>query len=228
MIAAMFSLCWIEIFNPMGFAFVLALLALVRRRWHVLLYIFGSYVAYVTASIAIFIGVDRFIKGFLERLMLGNPTLVGAAQVALGACAAIGCVWMAAYLVKAAREKREMSFEKMLYIKSVRPWFIILLSFGSTWSVMGSAWAVMAYIAILVSYRATLPQASVMLSLYCLAAMLPKLAIYVLSGFFSGPRFIRAMDVLKKVFTGFCMYSIPVVLAVIAWWGLANGIPRLG
>jgi hypothetical protein len=120
--SSIFTLGWIDIFNPVALSMVLILLPLVRKHWHVLIYVFGAYVAYVSASVAIFFGVDRYLITFFTWLTQKYSVAVGISLLIVGIAALTGCFLMILSLVKAIKQKREITFEKVLFIKSVAPW----------------------------------------------------------------------------------------------------------
>lgn len=218
------ALGWIDIFNPVAIAMLLLLLSMVRKRWHVMIFIIGSYVAYVLAAIAIYFGVDRFLLTFLNNFTRQTPAVAGIVLSILGAAAFVGFLVMTVSIIKAISQKREMTFEKVFFIKSVAPWFILLLSFGSTWGCMFSAYAMLAYIGILVANDIEMGQAVWLIALFGLFSLIPTVAIYLLDARMEGQRFKKIMGVVSKVMNGFCLYSTPIVLAIIAWWCLATGV----
>lgn len=219
---------WIDIFNPVAIAMLLLLLSMVRKRWHVMIFIIGSYVAYVLAAIAIYFGVDRFLLKFWSDFTRQTPSIAGTVLLVLGAAAFIGFVLMIVSIIRAISQKREMTFEKVFFIKSVAPWFIFLLSFGSTWSCMFSAYAMLAFIGILITNGISIGSAIWLIALFGLFSLIPTVTIYLLDARMDGQRFKKVMGVVSKIMNGFCLYSTPVVLAIVAWLSLAAGIRWLG
>jgi hypothetical protein len=225
--SSIFTLGWIDIFNPVALSMVLILLPLVRKHWHVLIYVFGAYVAYVSASVAIFFGVDQYLITFFTSLTQKYSVAVGISLLIVGIAALTGCFLMILSLVKAIKQKKEITFEKVLFIKSVAPWFILLLSFGSTWSCIFSAFAMLAFIGILIANGIQIISAVWMISLFCIFSVIPTLLVYLLSSRLEGQLFSRIMNIIRKVMNGFCLFSIPIVLAVVAYWSINFGIGRL-
>ncbi|NLA85281.1 MAG: hypothetical protein GX854_12390 [Clostridiales bacterium] len=62
MFASLLALAWMDLFVPTGMAIVMVLLSVVKKRSHVLYYIFGSYFTYVLAATAIFLGADIYVR----------------------------------------------------------------------------------------------------------------------------------------------------------------------
>jgi len=226
-LGSIFALGWIDIFNPVAISMVLILVTSVRKRRHILIYIFGAYAAYALASIAIFFGVDRYLADLIKRLIHQFPMAYGITLMITGLAALAGCAAMVVSLVRAIRNKRELTIKNMLPIKSVAPWFILLLAFGSTWSCMFSAFAMMAFIGVLVYSAVSMVSAIWLICVFCLFSLIPTMSIYVLASRVKEKRFTRIMQTVSKITNGFCMYSIPVVLAALSCWSLITGIDRL-
>lgn len=216
----MFAIGWIDLFNPVAISTVMLLIPLVRKRWHTLIYVVGAYIAYASASIGIYLGVDTYLKGLYLSVCEKYPTAMNAGRLLLGVLSLIGCVFMVRFLYKCIKEKRKLSMDSMLMIKSVSPWFIAALSFGSTWSNMFSAFAMFTYIGFLMANGLPTATIIVFIPIFCLFSTVPTLGVFLLSHYVKGERFQRIMDKVRTVMTGFCFYSIPVLLAVIAWWGI--------
>lgn len=226
-ILSIFAFGWIDFFNPVAISMVMVLTPLVKKNWHILLYIFGSYIAYATASIGIFFGVDKYLVKIYDNLCLNYPLQTGIAKGIIGIISLIGSILMIRFLVKAAKEKRALSMNSMLMIKSIAPWFIVALSFGSTWSNMFGAVALFAYIGVLMSNNIQFATASILLPVFCLFSVVPTMLVYILSTKFKGEKFQRIISKIRTVMTGFCFYSIPVLLVFIAWWGIAGTVSVL-
>lgn len=226
-VLSLFALGWIDLFNPVAISMVMLLIPLVRKSWHTLLYVFGAYIAYTTAAIGIFFGVDKYLSEFYNNLCSDYPLEIGIAKAAIGIASLLGCFFMVRFLVKAAKEKRELSMDSMLMIKSIAPWFIVALSFGSTWSNIFSAVALFAYIGVLMSNNIQFNTAILLLPVFCLFSMVPTMSVYILSNKIKGEKFQKIMDKVRKIMTGFCFYSIPVILIIIAWWGISGAVSSL-
>lgn len=223
-IFSIFALGWIDLFNPVAISMVMLLIPLVRKSWHTLLYVFGAYVAYTIAAIGIFFGVDKYLSEFYNKLCMNYPLELGVAKAVIGIASLIGCVLMVRFLVRATKEKRELSMDSMLMIKSIAPWFIVALSFGSTWSNIFSAVALFGYIGVLMSNDIPLSTAMILLPVFCLFSMIPTMSVYILSNKVKGEKFQKIMGKVRKIMTGFCFYSIPVILIIAAWWGISGAI----
>ena len=226
-IASIFVFGWIDLLNPVSVSMVMLLLPLVRQRWHVLLYIGGAYVAYSIASIAIYFGVDKYLSALYRQMLVQHPFGMSVCKVAIGLIALAGCLFMIRFLWRAIQEKRELNMEKMLMIKSVAPWFIVALSFGSTWSNMFGAIAMFAYIGVLMQNSIHIATAIWLIPLFCLFSVVPTMTVYLLSTRVTGERFQKIMGYIRKGMTAFCLYSIPILLGIVSWWGLSSGIPGI-
>lgn len=226
-ILSIFALGWIDLFNPVAISMVMLLIPLVRKSWHTLLYILGAYIAYTTAAIGIFFGVDEYLSEFYNTLCANYPFEIGITKAVIGIASLLGCFFMVQFLVKSAKEKRELSMDSMLMIKSIAPWFIVALSFGSTWSNIFSAVALFAYIGVLMSNSIQFNTAIVLLPVFCLFSIVPTMSVYILSNKVKGEKFQKIMNKIRKVMTGFCFYSIPLILLIIAYWSISGAVSAL-
>lgn len=223
-IISLFALGWIDIFNPVAISMVMVLLSMVRKRQHVLIYVFGAYIAYVSASIAIYFGVDRYLLELFEKLKAQHLRDVGFALTIVGIMALAGGIVMTIFIIKAIVEKRHMTFERVLFIKSVAPWFILLLSFGSTFSCMFFAYPMLSFITILALNKISTISALWLISLFCVFSIITTLGIYFLATRSKDLRIKRLINKIYLIMNGFCLYSIPVVLTVISCFSLISGI----
>lgn len=221
---SLFSIAWIDMLNPAGISMVMLLIPIVKKHWHVLLFIFGTYIAYLSAGIAVFFGVDRFLKSFYLSLCADYPRQTAIAKLCIGIVCIIGFVLMVRYLVKAAKEHRELSMNDMLKIKSVSPVFIVLLAFGSTWSEIFACVPLLTFIGIMSANNVTVSSAAGYLSVFCIFMMIPLLLIYILYFVVNGEKLQKILNVVRKIMTAFCFYCIPVLFAIGAWWGIKEGL----
>lgn len=210
-------------FNPAGISIVMILIPIVKKHRHVLLFIISSYIAYVCAGIAIFFGVDRYLKEFYFQLCSQYPTATAIAKLCLGIVCVIGFVLMVLYLIKTAVHHRQLSMNDMLKIKSVSPVFLILLAFGSTWSQIFACFPMLTFIGVLSANHASLATAAMFLSVFCIFIIIPLLVVYTLYFVVNGEKLQKIMEIIRKIMTAFCFYCIPVLFAVGAWWGLKEG-----
>jgi len=224
MLAALISLSWMDIFVPTGMSIVIVLLSVVKKRSHVLYYIFGSYFTYVLASMAIFLGADIYLKRIWEYLLATFTLYIGVIKLGTGVGALAGFVYMLHYIVQVLKRKKGFGMEKMLRIKSVHPFFILMIGVIQYLVALPSCINMFVFIAILVSKGATLLEALLYISIFCSVSILPKLVAYILSIVLDGRTFERVMEIIRKVISAACLVCIPVMLLAMAIWGSVYGI----
>jgi hypothetical protein len=213
-----------DLFVPTGITIVIVLLSIVKKRSHILYYIFGSYFTYVLASIAIFLGADIYMRKLWEYLLGTFPLLVGIFKLGTGIGSLGVFIFMVHFTVQVAQKKRTFSFEKTLKIKSVHPFFILMIGVMQYLVALPSCINLFAFIAILVSNNVTLLEAVIYLSIFCSISILPKVAAYILSIVLNPERYERVMAVIRRVVAVMGMVCIPAMVLFIALWGSISGI----
>jgi hypothetical protein len=224
MIASLLALSWMDLFVPTGISIVIILLSVAEKRSHVLYYIFGSYFTYVLASIAIFLGADIYVRRIWEYLFSTFPLHIGILKLCIGVCALVGFVINLRYVLQVLQKKRSFSFEKVLRIKSIHPFFILMIGVVQYLVALPSCINMFAFIAIMVSNDVTLLEAIIYLSIFCSVSILPKVVTYILSIVLAPRKFERVMEVMRRVLSAAFLASIPIMLLFIALWGSIAGI----
>ena len=224
---SLLSIGWIEILDPQGYTIIIALSSMVKKRSHTLLYILVSYVTYALSGILIFLGIDRLLKDWLIRFCAEHPTGVAYGQLAIGIGCLLGFLILGKYLLDILCRKKELNLSEAFHIRSVHPLFIIGFAIVFTVCNMTGALAMVGFIAIMSAHQATLLIASIMLFLYALFSLAPKLVLYFLLYFLPGAKAARVVDKLKKIFNIVFLIILWLFLAAASWWGFHGGLAYL-
>lgn len=209
---------------PTGVAIVMVLLTVVKKRSHVLYYILGSYMTYVLAATAIFLGSNIYIKRLWEYLIGTFPLYIGIFKLCIGVCAMAGCAYTLWYAVKIMHRKKGFNLEKVIPIKSIHPFFIFMIGVGQYLAALPSCINMFAFIAILVSSNVTLWKAIFYISIFCSVSILPKLVVYAFSIVLDAGKFQRVMEKVRQIISTAFLVSIPIMFFAVALWGFVSGI----
>lgn len=225
-IIPLFSLGVFDLIHPMGVAMVLMLLQLVRKEWHVLVYIISSYIAYWLSGVGVYYGIDRYLRSFFRYLLTAYPVPAGVLEIGVGLAALVLTV---GYAIRLFRKRADLDQEmgNLLFIKSVHPLFLVLLAIGNIWGGLPFCWPLLGYIGTLLRLEISLAAMVGLLAGFTLFSTVPMLSVYILYQRLEAGRFARVMAQIKKWLNIFCLVSIPIVLAIFGAWILNDGFARL-
>ena len=224
---AFFSLGWIDFVVPTDITIVMLLASMVKKHWHILIYIISYYAAYVSVAVAVYFGVDKYLVGFYRDICAKYPTAIGIGKIVIGVGALIGAIFVARYLIRKLKAHQTLNMTTMVHIQSAAPWFLVVFAFGYVWSGIYACYPLLCFIGILAGQEIPFAAGTFWLALFCLFATLPQLIIYILLRFAKGSKVQKILDILTKVMTYICFYAIPFLLLYVAWWGVSGGIAAL-
>ena len=224
MFASLLALAWMDLFVPTGMAIVMVLLSVVKKRSHVLYYIFGSYFTYVLAATAIFLGADIYVRRLWGYLTSTFPLYIGILKLGIGVCDMAGFAFTLCRAVRIARGKKGFNLGKAIPIKSIHPLFILMIGVVQYLAALPSCINLFAFIAILVSGNAEFPTAVFYISIFCSVSILPKLVVYILSFILDTGRFQRIMAVVGRIASAVFLVIIPIMFLAVALWSSISGI----
>ena len=221
---SLLSIAWIELLDPQGYTVIIALSSMVKKRTHTLLYILVSYVTYALSGILIFLGIDLVLKKWLIDIHTAYPTPIAIGQLIIGVGCLLGFLFLGKYLLDVLRKKKEVDLGGAFHIRSVHPLFIIGFAIVFTVGNMTGALAMIGFIAIMSAHEAGLLTASIMLFIYALFSLFPKLVLYYLLYFLPEGKAAGIVDKLKKIFNIIFLIIVWLFLAFASGWGFFEGL----
>lgn len=217
---SLFSLGWMEILDPQGYALIVALSSLVEKKRHVLLYIFVSYVTYASCGVLIFLGMDRILIDWFLSLTQRYPQPFFWARFGIGIAAIAGFCILGIYLFKLLTGKITMAESRIMTIRNVHPVFIAGTSFVVTVANMTGALAMIAFISVLSLEGTSTGMACVWLFIYTLFALFPKLVLYFVLFYCRGPKIEKIKKKIGPFFQIALFVIIWLFLGYLVFWGI--------
>lgn len=217
----------IDMLDPYGVATILMLLQLVKKERHALVYVWSSYLTYWVVAVTFYYGAHLFLYHRLIHLVESYPRQT-LWFIMLFSIAIFFVAIVLGIRVIRNWDVVDRDISKVLFIKSVHPFFILVLGVGGTLANMPSAWTMVAFVGILLPFKLTFGSIVVILGIFTLFSIIPIQTVYLLYRVMETSRFARVMAVSKKYLSRMCVASIPVFLLVISFAGFTHSLYRIG
>jgi hypothetical protein len=225
-IVSLLTLGAIDMLDPYGMTTTLMLLQLVRKDWHVLVKIWSAYFAYWLTSVGLYYGVTEYLLRYIHFFQSDFPVLIGIFQLIIGIIALLGAIILTIRLIR-NWSGMGSDISKVIYFKSVHPLFLVGYSVVTVWSSIPTLWPLYSFISVLIP--ASLPMIAIVLLLgvFTLFSKIPQLLVYSLYKKLEAERFSRIMGGMKRVLSRALLIVIPIVLLLVAVWGLSGAFRNI-
>jgi hypothetical protein len=227
LILSMLGLGLIDALNPYTIAVLLILLPLVRKKWHGSLFIWGTYLTYVSIAILLYFGVAQLLGAVLGEWLRTHQTIVGVIQLSCAGLSMIGLVWWTIQWyqkVRLASEPPDLA-RKPTVLSS--PWFILGLAIVSTLYDSPSAIPLFWFLGMLTQFAVQTTYAIPLLIVYCFIYIIPMVVLYVLYDRMTGQTFKNFEQRFQMIVRRVTYYSIPLFLLAVSIWMVWDGWARL-
>jgi|GEM_PF-3025315 len=226
-IITILMLAMIDAFNPATIATMMLLLPVVKKKWHSLIFVAGTYLAYFIFGFIVFIGVDKYIKSLFYILAERYVVYLGLVGITVAVILIIVAVFLSVRLINRIIKKEEKQTDYMgQVVKMVNPLSLAALAIFSTLSDMPTAIPYFGFISLLSASGANLPVALGFFIVYCLIYVLPMLILYIVFSLIRGERFDRIEGVSRRAINAAAEFLLPIMLLFIGilllWNGLSN------
>jgi len=207
--------------NPLGILLVLFLWPVVKKKWHILLYLIGSYIAYFSVALAVYFGLSRWVISLIEEIRLHYASELRLGRIIFGCCCLIsGLVWLTVLCVRLLRHEEIGKWGNKISVRSVKPAFLFFFGMGLTYAYSYACYPLFGFIAVLLNQELSLAAVVILLAVFCSVFAIPFLAIFFLSAFLEGEKFEKIVKKVCRIMTVVCSVCIPVVIIGLGVWGV--------
>jgi len=224
----MLALAIADAFNPATIITMMVIMPIVKKKWHSLIFVFGTFLVYLIAGLTAFIGADRYLKAFLLLVIEKFSWQVGIIQIMTAGVLILFGVVRAVKLVRRL-DKNEANVKDYMatVVKMVNPAALSILAISSTLMDMPTAIPYFGFIGILSAANTGFLVTVVLFVLYCFIYVLPMIILYLTFALIQGDRFNKIESSFKNFINMAAEYLIPVMLLVIGILLITDGIGRI-
>lgn len=223
------GLSLVDCINPFTISAQVLLLTFVKKTYHVMYYVFGTYLTYVTGGLFVYWGIDKMLAEFWDGIMESHGALIYSLEILLG----IGLVIYGILSLRKWLKKRNSSAADVRSAdkapsapKSVKPLFLLFFGAVNTVGDLPTAIPYLVFIAKLIETKVPIGAVVLLILLYCLIYVLPLIIIYVLY-VFCKQKMERVLDKAKKIMTAVSEWAVIVFPAALGIFIAVRGTVRL-
>ena len=173
------SLSFVDSFNPFTISTQVVLQELVKKTYHILYYILGTFISYLIGGFLVYWGFDKVISALVHNIMSENSTLIFSLEVALGIILIIGGIFLLYRRLK-TRKKPIKARKTASNPKSVNRVFLFLLGASNTVGDLPTAIPYFLFIGKIVQAKLSIIDAVILLVIYSFIYVLPLIVIFFL------------------------------------------------
>lgn len=225
---SMFLLAVADALNPATIATMMVILPIVRKKWHSLIFVTGTFLIYFITGIIIFIGVDQYLKTFFDGISENYSKPVGMIELIIATTGIIIAIIQAVKLVNRIIRKESSKKDYMAaVVKMVHPVALVFLAISSTLMDIPTAIPYFGFIGIMSNSGTGLFAASIPFIVYCLIYVLPMIILYLMFALIQGERFNRIENGFRNFINKASEYLLPIILIVIGILLIGDGLGRV-
>lgn len=227
-IFSMIVLALVDSLNPATIATMMILLPLVKKKWHALIFIMGTFVIYFSSGFLVFVGVDKYLKSIITDVLRKFSFYIGIAELAIASALIILGIIQSYKLVRRIIKKEQSQKDYMASIvKIVNPLALIVLAISSTLMDIPTAIPYFGFISILSASNTSMIIAIVLFALYCFTYVLPMVILYMMFAFIKGERFNKIETTFRNIINKSSEYLLPLILLSVGVLLLVDGLNRI-
>lgn len=219
------GLAFIDCLNPATISTMAVLLPLVKRVEHALSFLFSTYLVYFAGGLALFYGVERFLKDRFSQFIDQYSLWIFTGEILLGLLLIGFGVGVA---LKNSRTPHAQPADPAAItgIKSVNPFYLFLFGIISTLSDLPTAFPLIGFIGKMIDFNPSILTLLILLLIYVLIYVAPLIALYVI---------FRSVKEKVQPFTEwffnlihkFTRYAFAPLLFGLGIWAILDGFRRL-
>lgn len=227
-IFSMLMLALLDSLNPATIATMMILLPLVKKKWHSLIFIAGTFTIYFSSGFLAFVGVDKYLKAIATEVLSKFSLYIGIAGLAIASTLIIIGIIQSYELVKRILKKEQSQIDYMgAVVKMVNPLALTGLSIVSTLMDIPTAIPYFGFIGILSAINTSIVIAIVFFALYCFIYVLPMIILYLIFTFIKGERFNKIETTFRNIINRASEYVLPIMLILIGVLLFGDSLGRI-
>jgi cytochrome c biogenesis protein CcdA len=227
-IFSMILLALLDSLNPATIATMMILLPLVKKKWHSLIFIAGTFTVYFSSGFLAFVGVDKYLKTIITETLRKFSLYIGIAELLIASTLIIIGIIQCYVLVRRIIKKDQSQKDYMsAIVKMVNPLALIVLSISSTLMDIPTAIPYFGFIGILSASNTSIMIAIVLFILYCFAYVLPMIILYLIFTLIKGERFNKIETTFRNIINRASEYLLPIMLILIGVLVFGDGLGRI-
>lgn len=227
-IFSMIMLALIDSLNPATIATMMILLPIVKKKWHSLIFIAGTFVVYFSSGFLVFVGVDKYLKSVITDLLRKFSLCIGVVELVIACALIIFGIIQSYKLVKRIVKKEQSQKDYMAaVVKLVNPLALIVLAISSTLMDIPTAIPYFGFVGILSTSNTNILTAIVLFILYCFVYVLPMIVLYLVFAFIQGERFNKIETTFRNIINKASEYLLPIMLLLISALLIGDGLGRI-
>lgn len=224
----MLMLAVADALNPATIATMIIILPIVKKKWHSLIFVTGTFMVYFITGIIVFIGVDKYLKSFSNSIAERFAKHVGLIELLIAAIIITIAIVQAVKLIKRIIKKEPTKKDYMAaVVKMVNPAALVFLSVSSTLMDIPTAIPYFGFIGILSNSGTILFVSLVLFIVYCLIYVLPMIILYLMFTLIQGERFNRIESGFKNFINTVSEYLLPIILLILGVLLVVDGMSRI-
>lgn len=216
-IFSMTMLALLDSLNPATIATTMILLPLVQKKWHALIFIFGTFVIYFSAGFLFFVGVDKYLKSIITDVLRKFSSYIAVVELVIAsALLVIGIIQIYTLVRRIIKKEQSQKDYMAAVVKMVNPVALIVLAISSTLMDIPTAIPYFGFVGILSNSNTNILTAIVLFILYCFVYVLPMVILYLVFDFIQGERFNKIETTFRNIINKASEYVLPIILLSIS------------
>ncbi len=214
--------------NPATIATMVILLPLVKKKWHSLIFIAGTFVVYFSSGFLVFVGVDNYLKLIITDVLRKFSLYIGVVALAIASALIIISIVQSYKLVRRIIKKEQSQKDYMAaVVKVVNPLALIVLAITSTLMDIPTAIPYFGFVGILSTFNTNILTAIVLFILYCFIYILPMIILYLAFAFIQRERFNKIEITFRNIINKASEYLLPIMLLLVSALLIWDGLGRI-
>lgn len=166
--------------NPATIATIILLLPLVKEKTQVLFFILSTYVVYFIIGVIMFLGVDQFLKEFIDEILIERSSYIEIGKIVLGiALIGLSLFFVAKLIYRIVKKKVKTKSFMNIVFKSISPVGLIFLGIYSTALDVTTAFPYFGFQSLLTTIETGFITTLLLIGFYCFIYILPMIIIYL-------------------------------------------------
>lgn len=227
-ILGLISFGLLDALNPATIATMMMLLPIVKKKWHSLIFILGTYVVYLIVGLTIFFGGDKFLKTYIVNLSNRFSCIIGTIELVISCVILIFGIIYSIKLTKKIINKEIGQKDYMgIVTKIVTPVSLIILAVTATLSDVPTAIPYFGFIGMLSIENVSAGSALMLFVVYVFIYVSPMILLYGLYSFIQGEKFAKIELSFRNFINRASEYAIPIMFLLVGSFILIDGIERI-
>lgn len=218
----------LDALNPATIATMMMLLPIVKKKWHALIFILGTYIVYLIIGLSIFFGGGKLLKRYIVDLVNRFPYFIVIIEFVISS---VMLIFGFIYTVKLIKRIINKDVGQKDYIgivtKFVTPLSLIMLAVTATLSDVTTSIPYFGFIGMLSIENISIGSTLILFIFYCFIYVSPMILLYGLYSFIHGEKFTKIELSFRNFINKATEYSIPIMLIVLGLFILIDALGRI-